>query len=169
MILALFTGIAYNGFCQKDEEPKVPPAMAPYYYKSVGAPMPPLNVKTTEDKTLTSRDLRNKANLFLMIFNPLCDHCQLATQKIIGKIDALNKSHFVLIAAPDMKQYMPTFDSATHISKYPKLQVGYDSLAIARLNTFMGLPQVNIYDRDRKLIKVLTSDFPIDSLVKYME
>jgi hypothetical protein len=165
---ALFMGCAYNGFCQKDEEPKLPPAMAAYYYKSVGAPMPPVNIKVG-DKIVTSKDLKNKANLFLMIFNPLCDHCQHTTQKVIEKIGALDKSHFMLVATPEMKQYMGTFDSVTQVSKYPKLQVGYDSSTIARLNTFMGLPQINIYDKDRKLIKILTSDFPIDSLVKYME
>lgn len=169
MLIALLTGIAYNGFCQKDEEPKVPPAMAPYYYKSVGAPMPPLKL-IAGDKFITTKDVRNKANLFLMIYNPLCDHCQHQTNAVIKNIASLKESHFILVASPEMKQYAPDFEKATNISKYPSLQVSYDSCRlIERLNTFLGLPQVNIYDHDRKLMKVFTSDFPIDSLIKYME
>lgn len=93
LMIALIMGFAYTSFGQKDEEPKIPAAMTAYYYKSVGAPMPPLKLQVG-DKFLTSKDLHNKANLFLMIYNPLCDHCQNQTAEIIKNIDALKKISF---------------------------------------------------------------------------
>jgi hypothetical protein len=169
LMIACFMGISYIGFGQNDEQPKIPAAMEPFYYKSPGAPMPPLKL-LVGDKLITSKDVKNKANLFLMIYNPLCDHCQNQTKNIIDKRDALKKSYFLLVTPAEMKQYASDFEKATGVSKYPALQMAYDSSKlIEKLNNYLGLPQVNIYDHDRKLIKVLNSDFPIDSLVKYME
>lgn len=76
----------------------------------------------------------------------------------------------MLVAPFEMKQYATDFEKATNVSKYPRLQMAYDSCKlIERLNTFMGLPQINIYDHDRKLMKVFAGGVAVDSLVKYME
>ena len=43
------------------------------------------------------------------------------------------------------------------------------SYGVERLTWYQMLPQINIYDGDRKLLKIYTGDTPFDSLKKYIQ
>jgi hypothetical protein len=48
--------------------------------------------------------------------------------------------------------------------------VGADSFKVTdRLFTYQGLPQINIYNKERKLIKIFQGDIFIDSLKAYIK
>jgi thiol-disulfide isomerase/thioredoxin len=144
-------------------------------YKEIGAPMPPLKVQVVKGKTvtkqiITAKDLSNKSNLFVLMFNPTCEHCQDATRMLEQNLFLFKKSQLLLMAVSTMEAYMEFFDSVTKVSQYPSIKVGLDqSQFIDKTFTYQMLPQINIYDKDRKLIKIFTGDTPIDSLKPYIE
>jgi protein-disulfide isomerase len=119
---------------------------------------------------LTAKDVDNGANLFIMLFNPTCGHCQDMTKHIENNIDLFKKSHLVFIATPMMSQYLHDFSELTKVYDYPSIKVGIDSSRFVD-NAFLYqmLPQINIYDGDRKLLKIYTGDTPFDSLKKYIQ
>ncbi len=119
---------------------------------------------------VTSADLDNNANLFVMIFNPNCSHCEEET-KMIEKNSALFKNtKLVMVANPRLANMIPNFVSNNSIPDYPFISIGPDSSDyINKVILYKMLPQINIYDHDRKLIKCFNGDMPIDSLQQYIQ
>lgn len=119
---------------------------------------------------LTNEDLDNGANLFLMMFNPTCSHCEEATIQLGRNADLFDRSKVVLMANPAMKYYFNDFNVFTHQDEYPFMLMGADSTdCVGKLFLYKPLPQINIYDADRKLIKIFNGDIAIDSLKQYIQ
>lgn len=139
-------------------------------YRTVGSPLPPFRVVTPKGKSITNKDVANKANLMVMLFNPTCEHCQEVTRTLEKNIDLFKQSHVLLVAASSMMPYLDFFNSTTKVYDYPRLQVGIDSaFLIDRTYGYYSLPQINIYGPDRRLIRYFTGDTPIDSLRPYIQ
>jgi hypothetical protein len=105
-----------------------------------------------------------------MLFNPTCGHCMEMTKVMENNIAQFRKSKILLLATPMMKQYLGDFASTLKIAEYPSIHLGVDSSDFVN-NTFLyqALPQINIYDGDRKLLKIYTGDVAFDSLKKYIQ
>lgn len=143
-------------------------------YKVIGAPMPPIKMTVylgaQGKEILTDKDVANDANLFVMMYNPTCGHCQEETLLLEKNIFLFKKSHILLLAAPGMDTYMDFFENTTKVSQYPSIKVGLDNSGfIDKTFNYTGLPQINIYDKDRKLLKMFNSDTPLDSLKPYIQ
>lgn len=144
-------------------------------YKEIGAPMPPVKAtiylgKSGGKEMITDKDLANDANLFIMMYNPTCGHCQEETHLFEKHIYLFKQSKILLLAAPNMAEYMDFFENVTKVSEYPSIKVGLDNSGfIDKTFNFTGLPQINIYDKDRKLLKMFNSDTPLDSLKPYIQ
>lgn len=120
--------------------------------------------------TVTDKELNNGANLFVMMFNPTCLHCEDATYKIEDNIKLFKKSKIVLLTGEKSKMYIPDFAQRHRIVRYPSMYIGYDSSTfIDDVFLYQTLPQLNIYDAERKLIKVYCGDVPIDTLKKFIQ
>ena len=148
-------------------------------YTQMGAPMPALllipffnNVKrvTSSKASFTNADFDNGANLFVMMFSPTCSHCQDETMRIEKNFALFKKSKLVLLANMINKPYLDDFVKAVNLNGYPSIYLGLDSMGFIN-NTYLyqALPQINIYNSDRKLIKTYTGEVAIDSLKKYIE
>jgi thiol-disulfide isomerase/thioredoxin len=119
---------------------------------------------------LTDKDVNNNANLFVMLFSPSCGHCQDMAKILEANIGSFRKSHLVLVAGPLMRQYLYDFSELTKTYEYPSINIGIDSSGfVDKTFLYQMLPQINIYDRDRKLLKTYTGDIPFDSLKKYIQ
>ncbi|MBS1687799.1 MAG: redoxin domain-containing protein [Bacteroidetes bacterium] len=140
-------------------------------YKTIGKPLPQLKIVTLDGKTITNKDLNNKANLVVMLFNPICEHCQDETQLLESNIALFKQSKLLMITAPMMGSYLKTFVDNYHISQYSKnIMIGLDSgSTINNLFTYEPLPQLNVYNAKRKLIKVFSGNTSIDSLKPYIQ
>ncbi len=168
-------------------------AAAAIDYKQTGAPMPMLLLITSYDTSIQTEvkngkkkemnigkgthkpyinndDLDNGANLFVMMFNPTCSHCEDETELLEKNISLFRKSKIVMVAAKPMKPYMPDFIRSFHINEYPAMYIGTDSTNfIDNVFLYTALPQINIYDNHRKLIKTYTGHVEIDSLKQFIE
>lgn len=127
-------------------------------------------IVTIQKKVVTDKDLDNGANLFVMMFNPTCGHCEDQTQRFERNIDLFKKSKLVLMAKPNMQEYLPNFIKSFDLKYFDQIMVGIDSAKFVD-ETFLysALPQINIYDKDRKLLKTFAGEVVIDSLKQYIE
>jgi hypothetical protein len=149
-------------------QPSIPASAKPDY-KAIGAPMPPLRVVYPKKAVYTGDMLKNDANLIVMMFNPTCEHCEDMTFALEQNIDLFKKSNILLMAAPAMGPYLEFFENGTRINKFPKIKMGLDSAGFID-HTFLYemLPQINVYDAERKLIKTFNGITTIDSLKPYI-
>ncbi len=119
---------------------------------------------------ITDKDINDGHNLFVMMFNPTCSHCEDQTERMEKNIAYFTKSKLILISTPQMKQYIPNFVKNFHSAEYPTITVGTDSSGfIDKAFLYQALPQINIYDADRKLIRIFSGEVAIDSLKQYIE
>jgi len=120
--------------------------------------------------TLSAKDLDDGKTLLIMLFNPTCSHCEDMTMRIEQNISMFRKADIVLMASKPMAPYIPDFASRFQIGKYPVMRIGYDSSNfVDKIFAYQQLPQLTIYNSDRKLIKIFTGEVPIDSLKKFID
>lgn len=119
---------------------------------------------------LTDEDFDNNANLFVMLFNPTCSHCIEETEMIKRNISLFNKSKLIMMANLKVKEYIPDFIKQRKTKDFPAIIVGLDSSNFTN-QTFLyrNLPQINIYNKERKLVKIYMGDVSIDSLKQYIQ
>jgi hypothetical protein len=131
----------------------------------------PKNTPDRSEKVLmTEKDFNNGANLFIMMFNPTCSHCEDMTVLFQKNMNLFKRSKIILMATMPMKDYLPDFVNMLHVNEYPAMQVGLDSSGFVN-NVFLyqSLPQINIYSGERKLLRTYSGEVPIDSLKKYIQ
>ncbi|MGN6567748.1 MAG: hypothetical protein ACTHJ0_07340 [Flavipsychrobacter sp.] len=140
-------------------------------YKTIGSKLPPLKVVTLDEKTITNKDVNNHANLLVMLFNPVCEHCQYETELLEQNIKLFIKSKLLMVTAANMKSELSSFEHNSHTGNYMNtILIGLDSNGtIDKTFLYNSLPQINIYNRKRRLIKVFSGDTPIDSLRTYIQ
>jgi len=195
-LLAGFQGMAQQKQAAGTSAKKEDPA-AKIDYTQIGAPMPnmiliSLDSVNTSEKTkwhkiwhksdkessevistnlITNETFEDvKANILVMIFNPTCSHCANETDLLERNMELFKKSKLVMVCNPMLRNNLPDFVKQHSIKKYPNIYVGVDS------NGFMGktfqyhlLPQINVYDKNRKLVKIFSGDISLDSLKGYIQ
>jgi len=165
-------------------------------YTKVGAPMPPIRLVTLDTLSAAAQakiakkkrnptdtthrqhitreynedEFANRSNLLVMIFNPNCGHCEDQTERFIKNLDMFNRTRFVMMCVPATQEYLPGFIKNHKVKEYDKITIGIDSSDFVK-KTFLysALPQINIYDRHRKLIKAYSGEVVIDSLRQYVD
>lgn len=121
-------------------------------------------------KSITQNDVKNSANLIVMVFNPTCGHCEDQTDTLAKYIYLFKKTKLVMVCAPSMGPYLEQFEKDHHTTQFPTMQIGLDSSALIRkIFLYTNLPQLNIYNKDRKLIRTFTGGAVIDSLREYIQ
>ena len=138
-------------------------------FKALGAPLPPIRIVTHDTTVYTNEDFEGESSLLVMLFNPTCEHCHEVTHTIEKNMDMFKKTKILLVAAPSMLGYLQFFQNVTKYRSYPKIVLGVDSAGyIDKTFLYQSLPQINIYDKERKLEKIFNGEVPIDSLKPYI-
>jgi thioredoxin-related protein len=138
-------------------------------FKPIGSPLPNFLLKTENGELYANKDFRKEKYLLLMMFNPMCGHCEVATDTLESHLKEWKKTKLLLLVYPNHEGEMPVFNSNHHTADYQKMLVGADSFHVTdRLFLYQGLPQLNIYDKERKLIKIFHGDIFADSVAAYL-
>lgn len=141
-------------------------------YKKEGAPLPKFELFDIYNDNITKDVTASGGNLFLMIFNPVCEHCEDQTIQFAKQDSLFKKSRLLLVAAPVQVPNLSYFDANTHYSKHTRvITVAVDSAKVLdKLFGYEELPQINVYDgKTHKLIRTFSGSQPIDSLQKYIQ
>ena len=178
VITLLFSTVAV-GYAQKKDRKKkknkgnteeVVADTAKIDYKAIGAPLSPLSITTRTGEKHTEKDFKSYKNILVMMFNPTCDHCQEETTILEKNIEHFKDTKLLLVAAPSMIDYLEFYNNVTRYSKYPEITVGVDSAGfIDKTFNYTALPQINIYDKDRKLVKIFSGVVQFDALEPYIK
>jgi protein-disulfide isomerase len=127
-------------------------------------------VQNKDKKRISNEDVQSDANLLVMMFNPLCSHCEDMTQLFEKNIALFDKSKLVMLSTMQMRDYLPNFVRSFRTAEYPSIIIGSDSSDfMEKTFLYQALPQINIYNADRKLIRSFTGDTEIDSLKQYIQ
>jgi thiol-disulfide isomerase/thioredoxin len=125
--------------------------------------------EVTRNPYRTNEDFDQYTNLVVMMFNPNCSHCEDETLMLEKNSSVFNKSKIILLANPLMWEYLPNFTRTLHVFDYPVFIVGSDSTFINKVFSYAALPQINIYNNQRKLVVTLFGEVSINILKKYLE
>ncbi len=141
-------------------------------YKQVNAPMPQFDIFNHQNENITKDVLDAGGNIIMMVFNPVCDHCENQTKLFIDNIDLFKKSRLLLVAAPVQVPNLSYFESNVKFSLYKNLMtVSVDSAKVLdKIFNYVELPQINIYDgKTHRLLKTFNSLQPLDSLRSFIQ
>jgi hypothetical protein len=138
-------------------------------YREVGSIMPPMRVIDTLKHEYSASDFDNKKHFFLFLFNPTCGHCIQMAKLVSDNKEVFKDNHVLFLAGPAMMPYLASFYQASGINMHSDIKVGIDSAStVDRLYMYQTLPQINIYDKNRKLVKIMYGDVALDSLKRYI-
>lgn len=119
---------------------------------------------------LTNEDVDNGANLFVMIFNPTCSHCEDETRLLEKNLSLFKKSKLLLMATPVMQPYLKDFANTMKLRDYPEITLGVDSSGfLNQVFLYQALPQITIYGADRKLLRIYSGEVSIDTLEQFIQ
>lgn len=139
-------------------------------HTTVGAALPTIRFYRRDGVMITNEDLKAKAPTVIMLFNPTCEHCEEQARLLQTNLSTFSDVNLLLMAADRMGPYLVHFVNATGSDKFPSLQIGIDSSEyINKTFRYESLPQINVYNKQQKLVKIFSGITPIDSLQKYME
>jgi len=170
ILVCLFSSV--NTFAQQtsNNQESSDASQAGNEYKTIGAPLPDLRIITSKNQEITNNTVKNKANLIVMLFNPTCGHCEDETAMLEKNMYLFKETKLLMAAAPMMGPYLENFEHTYKPGDYPQILIGIDSNhLIDRTFLYQALPQINVYDKKRKLIKIFSGETPIDSLKQYIE
>jgi|SRR5690606_9624031 len=139
-------------------------------YKNIGSPLPEIRIAEENGRIHTNKDLKGDRGSLLIMFNPTCDHCVVMGKTICENAEKFKGVPIAFMAGPNLMSYLGFFFQETNLRNCPSVVVGVDSINAAnQLFLFNSLPQINIYDKNQKLVKVFSGDVPVDSLTYYLK
>jgi thiol-disulfide isomerase/thioredoxin len=132
---------------------------------SPGCAMPQGFYQIDSNTRFNSNAIPNDKNVVMMIFNPLCGHCQEEGMAIMQSLAAFPNTQFLFVTSDQRAEDIPAFKKA--INYVPNKQV----LILSDVNyvtsnyfAYNGLPQVMVYGKDKKLIDVYYKEIPIQNI-----
>ncbi|MFT4061459.1 MAG: hypothetical protein QM642_03770 [Edaphocola sp.] len=138
-------------------------------YREINSRLPPLHIVDTLGKVFTEKDFSGNGHFFLILFNPTCGHC-IGMAKVMTDSSALfAQSKVAFMAGTQMAPYLRSYIQAGGLGHTPQFAIGVDSAeAIEKLYNYTALPQINVYDKNRKLVRIFYGEIPLDSLKTYL-
>jgi protein-disulfide isomerase len=121
-------------------------------------------------KTYTNADLPADKNVIVMLFNPTCEHCEQQAERFQKNLGVFKNTQLIFLASPTMGPYMTLFAEKFHLNEYPQIWIGldYDNF-IERAFLYYALPQLCIYNKEKKLERMISGGAPVDSLRQYIQ
>lgn len=139
-------------------------------YRKIGAPMPELRVVDRAGLTYTALDFTEDRNAFLVLFNPTCGHCLDLAQLIMKNKTSFEDNTVIMMAAAEMMSFLPQFAGEANWEDGANFILGVDSAhVVEELFNYQMLPQINIYDKDHRLIKSIYGDISMPELEAYLK
>lgn len=138
-------------------------------FRRIGAPLPPIKMQDRAGIEYTVTDITEGRYFFMVLFNPTCGHCVDLASLLMQHRQEFEDNTVMFIAGAEMAQYFGPFISESNWSDDAERIIGTagDDF-INSVYNFGTLPQVNIYDADQKLVKVLSGEISIEDLRPYI-
>ncbi len=136
-----------------------------------GAKLPAFKVLDNEKKIITEKDIDPNHPLVIVLFNPGCDHCMMATKDFYENKDRFGGSTILFITGDQLWQQLASFMRFINLdlSKAPHFIISADQSNVTKdLFEAKGIPQVMVYNKEKVLQKVFHQFITIDSVLNYL-
>lgn len=129
--------------------------------------VPPFKLlKTDSASFFTKADLKKNRPVLLMLFSPLCEHCQHETEELLKNMNDFKKIEIVMATTmpfQDMKDFYAKYD----LVHYNNIKVGQDiQYMLPSFYMVHNLPYLAMYDKKGKLLSTFEGTMKIEDLVK---
>lgn len=130
----------------------------------------PDKVTRTHARIYTEKDFEYKGPLFVMLFNPSCSHCEDQAELLMQRIGEFSKVRIVMLTDTMNSLYLPNFITAYKIDQHKDVVTIGTDIGDYIKNAFLyqSLPQISVYNAERKLVRNYSGGVAIDSLVQYL-
>lgn len=106
-----------------------------------------------------------KRPVFLMVFNPACDHCKHETEELIGRIEDFRKIEVVMITMAPLAE-IRAFVEQYGLAQYKNIVVAQDTqFTLPSFFQMRNFPYLAFYDRNLKLIDTFEGNLPMDKVL----
>ncbi|HRO42608.1 MAG TPA: redoxin domain-containing protein [Flavipsychrobacter sp.] len=169
-LLALLFSINI-AFAQEGKPTFPAPTKEQLAFRKKSAPIPPFLLQKSSGGVMTHTQLKPEKPVMLMIFHPLCDHCNYVIDSLKKYQPLFKNTQLVMVAEDRNKEYMKAFIDKTGIKDnvlFKNIGTEKGNL-IYYLYTYEVLPQVNFYDKNHKLVHSFTGKAPFDSLKMFIK
>jgi len=113
----------------------------------------------------TKNDLPKKTVSLLMVFSPMCEHCQQETAELIKNIDKFKDVEIVMATMMPYDSMMG-FRERYQLAKYENIIVGQDiQYFLPGFYMISNLPFLAFYDKKKELIKVFEGSMKIEDVI----
>ena len=113
-------------------------------------------------RALFTKDDLPKKPVMLMIFSPMCEHCQQETKELLKNIDKFSQSTIVMTTMMPYDSMM-TFREKYKLASYDNIIVGQDyKYQLPNFFVISNLPFLAFYDKKGKLISSAQGNMPIE-------
>jgi thiol-disulfide isomerase/thioredoxin len=117
-----------------------------------GASLPFFNIIGVDSSIVSTAQIANEKNVVLVLFNPSCGHCQTVGKQIYDSISLFSNTHFIFVAGLPTLYTFKEFTDFTKIKSAANIFIGADYSNITpKIFAYNGIPQIMIYDTDKKL------------------
>jgi hypothetical protein len=137
---------------------------APYQkFKSV----PPFQLLLPDSTTYyTKADLPKNKSVLLILFSPMCEHCQHETEEIIKNIDEFKNVQIVMSTSLPFDS-MLAFRERYHLADYPNIVVAHDPhFFLIPYFQLHNMPFMAFYNRKKELISVHEGSWGIENVIQ---
>ena len=148
----------------------VSPAQQKVDYTKKGAPMPNFYVNRTDGGYVIPSLLKKGAAVLIMMFSPECEHCAHTIDSLKSIRSLFKTTQILLVAEERHKDLMQGFIEHENLKDDPLFKyIGTNKgELIAAIYTNKILPQLNFYDANHKLVKILDgNEYHLEDVKKY--
>lgn len=139
-------------------------------YTEVGSDLPPIRIRDRAGIEYTAADITEDRYFFMVLFNPTCGHCVDAAKLIMEHQKEFEENTIMFIATESMQEHLAPFVRESEWTDNVDRILGTASDAFIReVYNFGSLPQINVYNKERKLVKVFNGDVSMDDLRPYIK
>jgi peroxiredoxin len=130
-----------------------------------GTNLPIFNIISTDSSVTSTAQIPNEKNVVVVLFNPTCGHCQTVGKQINDSIALFTNTHFVFVAGLPTMFNLPEFIDYTKIKNANNIFLGADYSNITpKLFAYNGIPQIMVYDADKKLKQIFYKEIAMRDL-----
>lgn len=130
---------------------------------------PPVKLLLPDSSTFTKDILPKKQPVLLIVFSPMCEHCQHETEELIKNIDKFEKITIVMATMMPFDSMM-NFRNHYSLAKYKNIIVGQDTkFFLPPYYDIHNLPFLAFYDKKGNFISIFEGNLPMDKVLAILE
>ena len=129
--------------------------------------LPPFSLtKIPDSSSFTKANLKKKKATVIIFFNTDCDHCQAEIKNLTAKIEQLKNVQIIMVSAMGFT-VLQRFYEDYKIADYPNITMARDpNFNFTSFYKAYFVPQVFIYDKNRKFLNVIRGIVPVEQISK---